>query len=283
MTNISDALRRTFNAARLDIRNGRAAPIVRPAHEALTIARKRLADDRRGYADSPWRKPFAATYRDDKPAFGAVIPAHVQGDNFLRWSWNVGPETGRLYRSSSEFSGYYTRPDGDCYTDGTGLVWGVVYRLPGRKGRNRYLAGYQFGGMDAGPTLDLGRIFDNEGHAGRAADQMAHAASQAELAYQTAFEAGRKAAGIAARAKRNREALKALLRERRALKPARVQAPAICEAVADRCRNLWAEVRAASARIARLAAGDNSDLYFFPDDTTRAAYAEGFDEFEGQE
>ena len=43
--------------------------------------------------------------------------------------------------------------------DGSGLAWGVVYRLPARRGVSRFVAGYQFGGVDGGPSLDFGTVY----------------------------------------------------------------------------------------------------------------------------
>ena len=71
-------------------------------------------------------------------------------------------------------TGWYTRDDGTTFRDGDGLVWGVVYQLPGRKGMSRYVAGYQFGGDEGGPVLDLGTIFECKVTGGPAWNAAAH-------------------------------------------------------------------------------------------------------------
>lgn len=102
--------------------------------------------------------------------------------------------------SAREHCGWYTEPDGEVFKDGTGLCWGVVYQLPTRRKHMRFVAGYQFGGCDNGPTLDFGRIFRDrcrgENHsspprdvggaleAARLADDLARDAAERECEYQ---------------------------------------------------------------------------------------------------
>lgn len=125
----------------------------------------------------------------------------------LRHVGNVEAEShgGRNAFSNRDSCGWYTDPHGDVFKDGTGLVWGVVYQLPAHKGRARFVAGYQFGGVDGGPTLDLGNVYTSESMRGeecapqdhddardaaRAADSMAERAAESEREYQTAWALG---------------------------------------------------------------------------------------------
>lgn len=130
----------------------------------------------------------------------------------LRFFANVAPEsygsrTSTFWRERKQMTGWYTEDSGDCYTDGTGLCWGVVYQLTAAKrGRARYVAGYQMGGTDSGPVLDLTRVFTMENHNGfnnatkgeddiddaafeaaKWADQLANRAAEEEREYQRQY------------------------------------------------------------------------------------------------
>lgn len=83
-------------------------------------------------------------------------------------------------------SGWYTNDEGESYKDGSGLIWGVVASLS----HGRYLAGYQDGGSDAGPTLSA-EIFTDESDAAYAADSMAERAAEREREYNGAWRMGR--------------------------------------------------------------------------------------------
>jgi hypothetical protein len=119
----------------------------------------------------------------------------------LRKVGNVVPDPGD--RNSWWFPdqdplGWYTNDDGVVGRDGDGLVWGVVYRLSGRNGLTRLVAGYQFGGVDDGPTVDFTTIFEDIGgvddgggtpppvsmEAARHADQLAQEAAGKEREYR---------------------------------------------------------------------------------------------------
>lgn len=82
----------------------------------------------------------------------------------LRHIGNVIAESygalGRTFDGKDEPCGWFTDPDGYTSKDGDGLCWGVVYQLPGRNHSCRFVAGYQIGGYDDGPMLDLTRIFE---------------------------------------------------------------------------------------------------------------------------
>lgn len=128
----------------------------------------------------------------------------------LRHVGNVEAESygGRDCFSRRDSGGWYTDPAGDVFKDGSGLAWGVVYQLPGRKGMARFVAGYVIGGCgDNNPTLDFGTIYecstrdhwsggysrdeiDAARDAARAADQMAKHAAESEREYKAAWQAG---------------------------------------------------------------------------------------------
>lgn len=165
------------------------------------------------HGDKPYRRAkrymehaiFAPVYwqppRDDRPSSRKM--AYVEkSSGMLRLVGRVEAES---YGSRSktwctrDTCGWYTDPDGYVMTDGDGLCWGVVYQLSTRKGKLRFVAGYQFGGTDDGPTLDLGRIYEsrNDGEttsppvgadgaleAARRADDMARDAAEEERWYR---------------------------------------------------------------------------------------------------
>jgi hypothetical protein len=99
--------------------------------------------------------------------------------------------------------GWHTDPHGDVFRDGSGLCWGVVYRLPARNKtglsgnyKSLLVAGYQFGGCDFGVTLDTSQVFECEAmeyrddrlgatvDAARHADSLAQEAAYKEREYQ---------------------------------------------------------------------------------------------------
>ena len=194
------------------------------------------------------------------------------------------------YWSKRETCGWYTDPYGDVFRDGTGLCWGVVYQLAGRKGESRFVAGYQFGGFDDGPTLDLGTIYteprgdydasptelDAARDAARSADSMAQHAAEEEREYQTAWQAGSAYASEGESIAEARQAALAILTERHSVKGDKAAYPALCAAIRDRVADLLSTISEARAKRANLAAGDEPDLYFYSGEKRlRDAFCEG--------
>lgn len=133
-----------------------------------------------------------------------------------------------------EHTGHYDNGDGEAFNDGTGLVWGVVARLPARDGEERFLAGYQLGGMDSGVSIDLESLTDCERDAARRADSLAENAAAAEREYKDAWRAGATWAELGETIADARRAALALLAERReARKQGGEALPAICRAIHD--------------------------------------------------
>jgi hypothetical protein len=155
-------------------------------------------------------------------------------------------------------SGWYDNPHGESFRDGSGLIFGVVASLP----HGRFLAGWQAGGCDGGPTLST-RIFGGPGldpeesaeDAARYADGMAERVAEDERAYREGWEAGTAWAEAGERLAELGAELRALLAERRALRPVTSPGrwPAICatlrQAVADKLAER-AELRAERAELA---------------------------------
>jgi hypothetical protein len=115
------------------------------------------------------------------------------------------PSRRQEYFASHESGvGWYTNDQGDSWKDGDGLVWGVVFQLPARKGKARFIAGYEFGGCDFGIQIDRTRIFegklsDNDSYekaggnpaareAAQHADELAEEAADKEREYQREWE-----------------------------------------------------------------------------------------------
>lgn len=152
----------------------------------------------------------------------------------LRHVGNVEADCGGRngFWSRRDSCGWYTDNAGDVFKDGTGLCWGVVYQLPARDGKARFVAGYIFGGCsDDLPAIDFGTIYESESGRGdyynsvqdhddardaaRAADSMAQRAAEAEREYQAAWQAGSQFAERAETIAAERKAALALLAERR--------------------------------------------------------------------
>ena len=257
------------------------------ACRALELARKDVAAGTPRYTSAPAYYP-AVSWQDGKPGLGHVATPDNAG---LRYVGAVDTDSrgGPWCRNEGE-SGYCTDPYGDYSRDGSGLVWGVVYQLSGRSGQARFVAGYQFGGTDGGPTLDFGTIYESADstywdgprdmdaarQAARVADSMAEHAGEEERAYQTAWAAGNAYASELEQAATMRGELKALLVERRAMK-SRIgdwPAPVLCRTIESAARDLGRAIARAKARAIKAARGDLEPLYFYPDDNAKAAFCE---------
>lgn len=224
------------------------------------------------------------TWQPGKPGFAYVDKPDAFG---LRHIGDVEAESCDFSRRDS--CGWYTDPHGDVFKDGTGLVWGVVYQLPARKGKARFVAGYQFGGVDGGPMLDLANIFESDSmayeyvynvrdhddarDAARAADSMAQHAAEQEREYQTAWALGNLYAEKAQEVADARKAALALLAERRAVK-GKAESPAICAAIRDKVESLVDSIREARDAMRDALSGDGPGLCVYMDSDAKAAFCE---------
>lgn len=188
------------------------------------------------------------------PAFyhnGAGATFSAYGESRLRWiedpeEWGlrlVGLAheipAGNHLRAPVDHKGWYLDPDG--WSGET--VAGVVYRLPGKDGRARYLAGYadpwncdSDGRGPACLSLDvihgepLDSSWDHDSalrDAARAADAIAERMAEESRDYAEAREAGARARTLAGEALETGRALVAACRDARALWRARGGSPAL--------------------------------------------------------
>jgi hypothetical protein len=256
------------------------------AASALVDARRDVASGKRRY---PSTGRFAAVSWDaDKPGLAYVQSIDGAG---LRLVGTVEPNG--AFFSGDHTLGWYTDPYGDAARDGTGLCWGVVYQLPARNGKARFVAGYQFGGFDGGPTLDMSTIyldaggpyngdprdFDAAHDAARSADSMAQHAAEEERDYQAAWQAGSRYADCLTTAAGAKAALRALLIERRTAKSmwqAGAHLSTICDAIANKAQALLESMRDAVTEASKLKAGEVDPVYFWAgDERLAAAFNEG--------
>jgi len=217
-------------------------------------------------------------------------PSYREGGDGLRYVGRVMPDCGGRngHWDSRGDCGHYTNPWGESFRDGSGLCFGVVYQLTGRDGRARFVAGFQFGGVDGGPSLDLSTVYESEGEesamdgaqhsdASRAADDMAKRAAEAESDYQAAWRAGYDYAEAGEEVKRAREEARRILKERReaaALTPSLY--PSLCGTIRGRVAALCEEIAEARAKRAELVVGDCDSAYFWPGDgILQSAFCEG--------
>ena len=248
------------------------------AVEALRRARADVAAGKTRYP-APIRGDSGVTWQPGKPGFAYAERPESVG---LRLVGRVEAECGGRngYWAKRETCGWYTDPHGDSCRDGTGLCWGVVYQLAGRKGHARFVAGYQFGGVDGGPTLDLSNVIheyvkgdawnnveDSAGaqNAARAADDMAKAAAEKEREYQTAWRAGSIWSDEKDEVETTRKEIRAILAERRTLK-GQSGYPALCSAIAARVSDLLDDVQTNRKNMRDLAEGNYRNLYFWAGD-----------------
>lgn len=291
-----------FRGKGLPARLANALPRPR-AIVAMERARKDVQEGKRRYPVPV--KPYpAVAWQPGKPGLAYVEnPASVG----LRLVGRVMADTprGDIW-DNRENSGWYTDPYSDVFRDGTGLCYGVVYQLPGRNGESRFVAGYQFGGCDGGPTLDLANIYaepaayyvplrktstgtyggywsyqdnaremDSARTAAYAADSMAQHAAEQEREYQTAWAAGSRYADESHDVQVNRDFLRDILKERREVK-GQAGYPALCKALRAQVADLLRDIAKGRKSMRELADGDYRDLIFWTgEERLRDAFCEG--------
>jgi hypothetical protein len=144
-------------------------------------------------------------------------------------------------------------------------VKGVVFQLPGRDGKPLFVAGYEDwnnGRADSdGPvTLDFGNVsltHDGARDAARRADQIAQWIAEDEREYQAAWQAGNRFAELGSDIADSRNAIKALLAERRAAKAAKLLTyPTICDTIRRAVENALGDIATARAEREKLREGD---------------------------
>lgn len=192
-------------------------------------------------------------------------------------------------------SGWFTDPHGDVFKDGTGLCYGLVYQLPGKDGKSRFVAGYQFGGVEGGPMIDFGTVFEEpaayyepirkEAHgtyggywnyqdnplemdaartAARSADSMAKSAAEDEREYQTAWQAGSLYAQTKFEISEHKANIKKWLAERRKAKEANIFGyDSICGLIRSAVTGGLNEISEAREKMRQLATGDYSTKHIY--------------------
>lgn len=186
-------------------------------------------------------------------------------------------------------TGYYDNPHGESFRDGSGLIMGVVGQMRGRNGRAVFVPGWRMGDdCQGGAQFDLRAAVVAEGReesdaeeaaeaAARTADGMAATVAEAEREYKTAWGAGSAWAEAGERLAAIRAEVREILAERRGAARTAASWPALCRAIRARVDSLLATRAEVMAERARLAEGDESPFYFYPDAAARAAFCEGAD------
>lgn len=266
------------------------------ASEAIERARYDIAANRTRYASSRWAKPYPAVswQQENRPRSGEKI-AHVERPERagLRLVGRVMVECGGRngYWDSREQCGWFTDPYGDVGRDGSGLCYGLVFQLPARDGKARFVAGYEFGGTDGGPTVDFGDIweedcrdgyhnsdpkdYDAARDAARAADHMAQRAAEDEREYQTAWAAGNIYSDCLQELATIRKSVLSTIRDMKGACKTIAQLP---ESIRARLRQSieseLTERESIFAKMEKLKSGDYDSLIFYPGETERGAFNE---------
>ena len=163
--------------------------------------------------------------------------------------------------------------------------------------RSVHFAGYEFGGVDGGPTLDLANVThefvrgdetspqDLAGaqKAARHADSLAKAAAESEREYQTARWAGSNWSDLLQEEQSDRAELLQLLSERkRQIRGAAWTSgseeftPAICRVIEREARRLYTRIKESRAERWELASGDSVELIFWTGETRlQEAFCQG--------
>lgn len=262
----------------------------RSAYNALRCARNDIAAGHHPWSNGPFAKQVAPVLwlADNKPRERLAWvddPLRIG----LRFIGRVAADSrrGDLWDNRKN-SGWLTDPFSVFCRDGTGLMWGVVYKLPTRDGRARFVAGYQQGGTYAGPTIDFGTVYASTDHqpdprdcdaardAAGIADEMARIAAEKEREYQTAWRAGAQYSDCLETLKTIRESVLGTLRDIRATCDAlRAMPESIRSRLQDSIRSELTERSAQFSKMEKLASGDFEGLEFRTGDATlKAAFNE---------
>ncbi|TIU88860.1 MAG: hypothetical protein E5W06_00395 [Mesorhizobium sp.] len=263
-----------LNAFRFHFRNATAGYInancakAGPAKWAIAAARQDVAAGKarypRGqYAAVTWQPRDDSSRRAERLAF----VEDVAGAG-LRFVGKVEADTprGQIW-SDRDSCGWYSD------LDQSETIYGVVYQLPGRDGKARFVAGYASDDdCDGLPTLDLGHIFESDScrgdyygnvqehddarDAARAADSMAQRAAEQEREYKAAWQAGQRYSELADEIAADRKVALELLSERRAARGNGATFPAICATIRQRVAEIMHGIADARAKREKLAEGD---------------------------
>lgn len=285
----TDELKRAFFAMRekpfKGYVKGKWGHLPGQARLALADARKALENGRKFYNGPRPDAIRPAVFRGEKMA-------HVENPESagFRFVGRVEPDFrahGDPWDSSGR-TGWHTDPHGDTFKDGSGLCYGVVYALPGRAGRSRLVAGYEFGGVEGGPSQDLSDVYESDPcadeyvhqeharHIARIADSMAEYAAEQEREYQTAWQAGSRWQELGDEIAGHRRDALAILAERREAKADSDKFPTLCAAISARVASILDEIKTARGERAELASGDYGRLCFWPGDSVlQSAFNEG--------
>lgn len=282
-------------------------PAIHPAKGAIALARGDVAAYEAALAANDTKaaskvRRYTSQSSFSKRARGFGWSADQHGLAYVEKPEDFGfREVGRVvpeYRHGNFWdsrgdSGWLTDPYGDVFRDGTGLCYGLVFQLTGRNGKARFVAGYQFGGCDGGPTVDLGTIYEEDSRdlwgsdqnprnmeaardAARAADSMAQRAAEDEREYQTAWQAG----------SRYNDCLDELATIRKSVLATIADMKGACKTIAALPMSIRTRLRQSIEsdlderatlfeKMAKLASGDYDNLGFYPDERLRSAFNEG--------
>jgi hypothetical protein len=243
--------------------------------------------------------PAACWQASDKPrTMQRLAYVEIPAAAGLRLVGKVEPESygGSGCWMRRDHGGWFTLPHGETFKDGHGFAWGVVFQLPARDGKARFVAGYAYGGTDpaGSATVDFGTIYEGERgdndswegakgnraarKAAYAADALARHAAEEERNYQTAYEAGseydERNGVIHGERKRTLQLLAEFRQARAALAGNAYEA--LCGAIRDKVKASLATIRKARLEREKLASGDYAGLEFWNGDARlRAAFNEG--------
>lgn len=142
-----------------------------------------------------WQPEKGMAFIECPEEVGLRLVGRVQADG----------KSGRVW-DSNDSSGWYDNDEGESFRDGTGLIYGLVYQLPARDGKARFVAAWRSGSdYSPGVTVDLSTILEEDCRDGygmsasewpaahdaaRNADSMARREAEREKDYRRDYAAG---------------------------------------------------------------------------------------------
>lgn len=286
-------------------RSAASRPSMMTATAALANARRDVAEGKRRYGPSPWRKGDGNNPMSEERAVWIESPSSM-GLRFVGYA----DELVKL-----DHTGWFTNDFGDT-------IRGVVYQLPGRDGKARFVAGHDNADNGAahngGPAyVDFSQIIESDfeaemrdalrsmgkhyhtperlkpgywaeaahesarKEAARAANEFTRVQAEREREYNTAWQAGSMWRDTVDEIRGEREHVKAMLGEWRTVrdKARMASVPALCGAIRASIASSIARVQELRDKRDKLASGDyqQGEIYlgFYPSPELRAAFNEG--------
>lgn len=213
--------------------------------------------------------PGGSRYQPGLRFIGKVQDIRTNGEGNLPY----------IDRPLIDHNGWYTDPWNETYKDGSGLCWGVVYQLPTRRRKGKFILGKKFQPEDEpgwmyvpgyvnggdccndGVVLDFHSITSDLKDAIRWADSMAEHAAEEEKEYQTKSAAEDRVNDHKAEIEKEYQDFRKVCRELRANRETVKTLPEVQKLIRSEYRRVRSRVRKLRAEIRKIESDPYSITY----------------------